>query len=415
MRKLTILVLLMMSASGCRSGETEANRVTQRDSAGIVIVENPSQMALDAGGWGIEKEPFLSIGSVDGDEDTSLFRVERGHRLADGGIAIVNGGAHEIRVFDGSGSLVSTFGREGDGPEEFRDIRLAGVVGRDTLVLVDVSRKRLALIHPEEGFLQGAPVADEVSSFPVPSGTFADGRVVFAVSGRIEWSEDFVEGPARPLQEYRTSDLQGAFTGSLGSKPGSEVVLSTMIYNGEPMVRRASGPLGKFPRSAVSSDRFYFGSEDTFEIEAVDPEGRIRRLIRVMEDPHPVTAEAYALFVEEEIGSRYLDEDAERRVREVYREREETLPPTFPAHGLLETDALDHLWVEEYRLPGQETLVWSVFDPQGIRLARVSLPRPMVIMEIGQDYLMGLVRDDLDVEYVQLFRLYRGEAQTVDR
>ena len=86
----------------------------------------------------------------------------------------------------------------------------------------------------------------------------------------------------------------------------------------------------------------------------------------------------------------------------------ENLPPTFPAHGALKVDALDHLWVEEYRIPGEETHVWSVFDREGVRLSRVPLPSPMEVLEIGSDYAMGLARDEYEVEYVQLFRLRRG-------
>lgn len=105
------------------------------------------------------------------------------------------------------------------------------------------------------------------------------------------------------------------------------------------------------------------------------------------------------------------DEDHERRLRAVYEEAEKDLPATFPAHGSLRADLLDHLWVEEYRLPGDAALIWSVFHPDGRRLARVALPRAMEILEIGDDYVMGLVRDALDVEYVQMYRLHRGGTE----
>jgi hypothetical protein len=40
-------------------------------------------------------------------------------------------------------------------------------------------------------------------------------------------------------------------------------------------------------------------------------------------------------------------------------------------------------------------------------VARVSLPKSLNLFEIGADYVLGEVRDDLNVEYVQLFALSR--------
>ena len=86
----------------------------------------------------------------------------------------------------------------------------------------------------------------------------------------------------------------------------------------------------------------------------------------------------------------------------------EHIPETFPAHGALKVDALDYLWVEEYRLPREESVVWSIFNPEGARVARVGVPLGAEVLEIGEDHVIGLTKDELDVESVQLFRLRRG-------
>lgn len=407
-RHRTVILLAAPLLWGCGGGTQSIHQAVQRDSAGIVIVENPAEMALDAGGWGLDPEPFLSIGSIDGDGATALYGVIGAHRLSDGGVAIVNSGTKEIRVFDGSGSFIGAFGREGDGPGDFRAMHMGGVVGKDTLVVLDVTKRQISLISPAEGFLGSAIVEDSVSSWVVPSGVFSDGRIVFGRGNRIVSNEDVELGPARIPSNYRTCDLQGRFAGSLGLKPGPEVVLDIEQRDGKPFVRQGRWPLGKDSHATVSSNRLYFGSQDTFEIEAVDPEGVIRTLVRVMEDPHPVTPEAWDLYVDEDIHRIPRDEENERRRRRFWQDAEQYRPATFPAHGLLKADALDHLWVEEYRMVGEETHIWSVFDPKGARLARVTLPRPMEILEIGEYYLLGMVRDELDVEYVRLYHLRRG-------
>lgn len=81
----------------------------------------------------------------------------------------------------------------------------------------------------------------------------------------------------------------------------------------------------------------------------------------------------------------------------------------FPAFESIITDALDHLWVEEYEFPGEErpSSLWTVFDAEGQVLGFVETPDVLAILEIGEDYILTWKRDDLDVEYVQLWPLDR--------
>ena len=55
----------------------------------------------------------------------------------------------------------------------------------------------------------------------------------------------------------------------------------------------------------------------------------------------------------------------------------------------------------------------SVLDTRGrhgrrLNLARVETPPELVIYEIGEDYILGKVRDELEVEYVQDWGLDRS-------
>ena len=95
------------------------------------------------------------------------------------------------------------------------------------------------------------------------------------------------------------------------------------------------------------------------------------------------------------------------------------LPSSFPAFTPIEmyelgieVDALDYLWVREYRLPGDEgeRPLWTVFDPDGIVQGFIETPPGLVIYEIGEDYILGKVFDELRVEYVQLWPLDRSGA-----
>ena len=86
------------------------------------------------------------------------------------------------------------------------------------------------------------------------------------------------------------------------------------------------------------------------------------------------------------------------------------MPKELPSHGsrvLVATDG--HVWVEESRSPADaaSTAEWSVFTADGILLGQVALPLRFVPHEIGVDYVLGVWRDALDVEHVQLFGLLK--------
>src|SRR5688500_13596154 len=65
----------------------------------------------DAVRWTLEPAPLVRIGADDGGQ--SLHRVAAATRLADGRIAVANGGSHQIRIFGSDGALVRDVGRVG--------------------------------------------------------------------------------------------------------------------------------------------------------------------------------------------------------------------------------------------------------------------------------------------------------------
>ena len=51
------------------------------------------------------------------------------------------------------------------------------------------------------------------------------------------------------------------------------------------------------------------------------------------------------------------------------------------------------------------SLPGDVFDPDGIWLGTVATPRGLRVTEIGTDYVVGVWRDELDVEYIRVYDL----------
>ncbi len=80
----------------------------------------------------------------------------------------------------------------------------------------------------------------------------------------------------------------------------------------------------------------------------------------------------------------------------------------MPAYSGLMADPLGYLWVSEYRGPQDDTRVYTVFDAEGKLFGRLRMPDRFQVTEIGSDYVLGRYTDDLDVEYLRLYRLSRG-------
>lgn len=86
---------------------------------------------------------------------------------------------------------------------------------------------------------------------------------------------------------------------------------------------------------------------------------------------------------------------------------EMSFPATMPAYSRVLVDAAGNLWVAEYRRPGDDLPRWTVFDLDGRMLGTIDMPQGFSPSEIGSDYVLGTIRDELDVERVRLYELVR--------
>ncbi|MDX1578196.1 MAG: hypothetical protein R3266_06915, partial [Gemmatimonadota bacterium] len=156
---------------------------------------------------------------------------------------------------------------------------------------------------------------------------------------------------------------------------------------------------GRGLHAATSGRRLVIGTDDEPNFEILDREGDRLRIVRWADPPRPVEAGAFERFRDEE-----LDEDAPPPLLDMWREMFDAMPrhQTYPAFASLRTDTEGRIWVADYRAPGEEARWWSVFDADGLALGRVRTPDGLRVLEIGSDYLLGVIRDELDVERVRL-------------
>jgi hypothetical protein len=395
------LAVAILAVAACDRGGTAAEPMpwTERDSAGVVVVDNdPARVPLD--GWSVDPVPLLAVGGLDAAESHQLYQVEGATRLPDGRVAVASAGTFDVRIYDASGALVARHGAEGDGPGEFRDLALMGRYGADTLVVFDATSSRLTWIHPDRGIVGSTPVVWGGLGFPVGRGLLADGSILVGGGMTFSSSEGFPTGVIRPPSTFGWVGRDGTEARRLGDYPASEMFARA---NEQGFMARGL-PFGRATRAAPALAGVWLAPGDGDEIRLFGMDGALERVVRTSAPRRGVTAADRAAYVDDEVSSTSSDNEA-RQLRALLEEM--PFPETFPPFQALVTDSEGNLWVQEYPTPGQTDPAWTVFDAGGHVTARLGTPPRTRILEIGADYVLGRTLDDLDVEILTLWRLNR--------
>ena len=156
-------------------------------------------------------------------------------------------------------------------------------------------------------------------------------------------------------------------------------------------------------------DLLVVNATDRYEIRAFAAEGNLALVVRRDHGPRTPTPTQVDAYVEARVAQA-PGEAVEQRME--LRRHYQSVPVAdhLPAFGTVMADALDHLWVEEYEVPGEDSSapLWTVFDAEGRALGFVETPVGLEIQEIGANYIVGRVEDDLGVDFVQVWSLERS-------
>ena len=402
---LALLPVLLLPA--CGGDETlPTHPVTERDSAGVRIVEQRGPPAVGFGGWNVEPEPVLTIGGLAAEDDHQVYRVRGAVALTDGSIALANAGSAEIRVYSPAGELLRSEGRRGGGPGEYQSPTIVGRIAGDTLVVGDFQNNRVSLVHPDAGFVRSF-AANQDGRVAFARGALDDGTVLMGGGVLFGGDTEVEEGFSRQETEFHLVDRDGNGRLDLGGYPGPEMLVTVQSAGEGALISASSLPFSRNTETAAGGDRLFIGTNDTYEIRRFDALGNLIQILRDLTPPHAVTGEHLDEYARREA------EDAEPADRaRILSDWESIEPPaTFPAFIDLKVDRLGNLWVRDFSLPNDELATWSVFDSAGMPVARLSLPLAFTVAEVGEDYILGVQRDEYEVESVQLLRLNRGSLE----
>lgn len=167
-------------------------------------------------------------------------------------------------------------------------------------------------------------------------------------------------------------------------------------------------PFFRSTMHAISDDHYYLGDTGEPEIRVYRPDGTPVRLLR-WEAPGRALRSAVVEREKEWIRRSHDNDFSRPHIERIF--REVPLPESLPAFSSFQVDSEGHLWVKEHRNSWDEgDAEWLIFAGDGRMTARIHLPDRFRPMHTGADFILGVARDEFDVEEVRLHRLDRTTA-----
>jgi len=395
-RNTVLSALFSLALLGC-SGDTDAGlSYTRSDSAGVTLVMSHGPEWKDGTEWTITSEPLVQIGVVDGPREYRLDRVLGVTRLADGRIAVLNGGDQELRFYDRNGAFLQSVGGEGGGPGELRRSTGLHRTPGDTLVVASHADTERSYFSPTGEFLKResfpyaslATLLGQVFGCPRRPGLLPDGSYL-ACAGIVDQSRDGSQDLQVSHYLVRVPfSLDWADT--LGVLQGPEFG----VNYGSPGTQIASrrDPL-----------QVFLGDPATFTIAVLEGGRGLVQSIRYPQGISSVTEDQRQEYVA------YLEEWQADRPNAVLSPpiEDRTTADVKPGFQGLIADESGSLWAIRFSPPWDSPQAALIFGPEGQLLGEVAFPPGLEILEVGKDYVLGISRDEFDVEQVAMYQLNR--------
>lgn len=304
-------------------------------------------------------------------------------------------------------------GGSGEGPGEFRSLIRCyrwegGFLGTD--------RARAHLFGRDGTPVKTISFPTINGQLPYVQGVFSDGSLALLTSGS---PVGLSPGLHELLADVFHVNPEGQVVDTLvGLRLSRWVAGSDISYS------QAFGPSAQF---LPASEKLLYGWPEDYEIKVFNHAWELEKLIRRSLEPSPITAGdrewwATTLINGPMPGGGDPTPGAQRartRISEV-----QVYPDTHAAFDVLKMDTEGCLWVRRshprfeiaHFNPLENVRIqrsWDVFDPEGRWLTTVYPPLDLEIHDIGSDYILGVWRDEMEVEHVREYSLQRfGEAGT---
>jgi hypothetical protein len=340
--------------------------------------------------WRISEE--WRIGRAVGDGPDVFGRIQSLQVDHAGRVWVLDGLAHRLVVFDGSGTHVMTTGREGGGPGEFTRPEHVEQGPDGSMWVVDVGANRISRFDATGRYLDSRSIPSGYPITPWRGGFDASGRFYTPVA-------------APPVESE-----QVAFT--YVRHDSAFVPIDTLRRPHDPNVRQTFEFQGTVGRIPLQGSLVWQLTQEGNVLSLVTDEYRLIEFTGRGDTIRSITRLFTPLRVTEgdrvELRTAWEPYLNEGELPSWWSKLPATKPPVT---GLFFQDDEDAIWVErEPGSPEVEERVFDVFDREGRYLGPVQLPyalarHPRPVVRGG--FLYGVARDELDVAHAVKLRVIK--------
>jgi len=387
-RVATVASLIGALAACERGGQAGA---TVADSAGVRITLAPDADSTFAS---VDPHPVMSLGGPDVSGPTQFSRLAGVHLDARGNVWVADGGSAELRLFRPDGTHWKTRGGRGEGPGEFRRLRLLGVFRGDSVACWDDQLGRLTVFDADGELARTTrmPPGEEVA--PRGYTIFADGTLLAQFPRLIAGSS--LE-PGQLLKD--TTRLERVELSHLGREALASAPGPTWLWTGHSQIPL---PFTLNPGFDLDGASLHLVAGPEFRVRVFQA-GRVSEIYGMARRPREVTQSdvaTYAAFME---GA--LPQPQRREYLSVLDHA--ARPRYLPAYDHVVVADDGDVWARIYSPESFGAASWDVFNNGRRWLGQVRTPAGLMVHEVKGDTLVGVWRDTLGVEHVRLHRIRR--------
>ncbi len=385
--------LLLMACAERAPAEGTLGTMEQRDSAGVLLYLNPAPQWGEGDAWTVGL-PSLDLAQTGTGPDHTFFGVTDATRFADGTIAVAM--RHEIRWYSADGRFVARRGGGGEGPGEYEGGISLGRRG-DTLVAYDAELRRFT--EYGEDFEMKSVVQLHEGAFEPMFVPLGSGFLVHAATTAYEGDHEGLIRQGTPVVLY---DRSGEAPDTMWELAGWELVRLTRgdgyLIEAPPFGRR--GHLASSGGRVLAGDATYLGFEQL-------PFGGVRHaIVRAGKD---LRVSRVRLDSERDA---LLGPDPTPELQRLWDDLIHAMPQpmTVPAYSAMEVGPDGVVWLEVFAGAAEADAArpWEVFSEGNQWLGQVVLPAGFQALEFGSGFVLGVRRDSLGVEAVQVLPIAKG-------